>query len=111
MSLDLPSVVQGGVFDLGGLYAELEKFSDKRKPRGKRYSLALVIVLAVLAKLCGQDRPYGMAQWVSAREQGLTIALGGSAPSPAVPEHLPQGVAGGGEPEASAEGTESFCVA
>jgi len=76
MYLDLPSVVQSSVFDLGGLYAELEKLSDKRKPRGKRYSLALVIVLAVLAKLCGEDRPYGMAQWVSAREQGLTIALG-----------------------------------
>jgi predicted transposase YbfD/YdcC len=73
---DLPSVAQGGVFDLGGLYCELEKLSDKRKARGKRYSLALIIVLAVLAKLCGEDRPYGMAQWVSAREQGLTIALG-----------------------------------
>jgi len=76
MLFDLPSVGQCSVLDLGGLYAELEKLSDKRKSRGKRYSLALVIVLAVLAKLCGEDRPYGMAQWVSAREQGLRMALG-----------------------------------
>lgn len=76
MSFDLPSMGQCSVFDLGGLYAELEKLSDKRKSRGKRYSLSLVIVLAVLAKLCGEDRPYGMAQWVSAREGGLRIALG-----------------------------------
>jgi len=76
MCVDLPSVAECSVFDLGGLYAELEKLSDKRKARGKRYSLALVIVLAVLAKLCGQDRPYGMAQWVSGREQGLRVALG-----------------------------------
>ena len=73
---DLPSVAQCSVFDLGGLYAELEKLSDRRKPRGKRYSLALVIVLAVLAKLCGEDRPYGMAQWVLARESSLMLALG-----------------------------------
>jgi predicted transposase YbfD/YdcC len=67
---------QGGVVDLGGLYADLDRLSDKRKARGKRYSLALVLVLMVLAKLCGEDRPYGMAEWIHARARSLIEALG-----------------------------------
>ncbi len=38
----------------GGLYAGLEELADWRKAPGKRYTLALVLLLVVLAKLCGQ---------------------------------------------------------
>ena len=55
---DLATDRQGVVFDLGGLYAEFEKLTDKRRARGKRYGLALVLLLIVLAKLCG-----GSAIW------------------------------------------------
>jgi predicted transposase YbfD/YdcC len=65
----------GAVFDLGGLYAEFEELNDKRKARGKRYRLALVLLLIVLAKLCGEDRPYGIAQWITARTRGLIAIL------------------------------------
>lgn len=71
---DLPST-QGGIFDLGGLYAEFEQLTDHRKARGKRYGLALVLLLFVLAKLCGEDRPYGIAQWLSARASSLIAML------------------------------------
>jgi len=73
---DLATDTPGIVFDLGGLYAEFEKLIDKRKARGKRYRLALVLLLIVLAKLCGEDRPYGMAQWITTRTRSLIAILG-----------------------------------
>jgi predicted transposase YbfD/YdcC len=69
--MELPSDAPSVVFDLGGLYAEFEKLTDKRKARGKRYGLALILVLFVLAKLCGQDRPFGAAQWLAERATSL----------------------------------------
>lgn len=75
-SSDLPSAAQGVVFDLGGLYTEFEKLSDKRKPRGKRYPLALVLVLVVLAELCGEDLPSAIAQWISERACCLITLMG-----------------------------------
>ena len=72
----LPSALSGSVCDLHGLYAELEKLDDKRHARGKRYSLALVLLLIVLAKLCGEDHPYGIAQWLTAHTQHLITLLG-----------------------------------
>jgi predicted transposase YbfD/YdcC len=74
--IDLPSDTAGVVFDLGGLYAEFEKLTDKRKARGKRYRLALILLLFVLAKLCGEDQPSGMAQWLAERASSLMIMLG-----------------------------------
>jgi len=59
--LDLATATPSVVFDLGGLYAALKKLSDKRKARGKRDGLALILVLFVLAKLCEQGRPFGIA--------------------------------------------------
>ena len=41
------------VFDFGSLYAAFEELTDKRQECGKCYTLALVLVLIVLAKLCG----------------------------------------------------------
>lgn len=73
---DLPMDAAGTVFDLGGLYAEFDQLIDKRRARGKRYCLALVLLLIVLAKLCGEDRPYGIAQWITARTPGLIAMLG-----------------------------------
>jgi hypothetical protein len=64
------------VFDLGGLYAESDQLIDKRKARGQRYCLALVLLLMVLAKWCGENRPYGITQWITARTRGLIAMLG-----------------------------------
>jgi len=67
---------KGIVFDLGGLYAEFQRLTDKRKARGIRYPLEVVLILAVLAKLCGEDRPSGIAEWAQHRASLLAEALG-----------------------------------
>jgi predicted transposase YbfD/YdcC len=65
----------GIVFSLDSLYAFLLKLTDQRKRRGIRYRLATVLVLLILAKLCGQDKPYGIAEWVKNRSEFLVEAL------------------------------------
>ncbi len=55
------------VFDVGSLYAHLQELRDKRKPRGIRYPLVGVLMMMVMAKLCGEDTPSGMADWVKHR--------------------------------------------
>lgn len=59
------------LFDVGSLYAQLSTLEDKRKAKGRRYSLALVLLLAILAKLCGEDTPSGIADWARLRTRQL----------------------------------------
>jgi predicted transposase YbfD/YdcC len=66
----------GVVFDLGSLYARFQELHDQRKPRGKRYSLATVLVILCLAKLCGEDRPSGIAEWAKHRGEWIVKVLG-----------------------------------
>ena len=55
------------VFDVGSLYAQLQDLKDSRKPRGIRYPLVTLLVMMVVAKLCGEDTPSGIADWVKHR--------------------------------------------
>ena len=66
----------GKVFNLVSLYARFQGISDSRKPKGKRYALATILVGMFLAKLCGEDKPSGIAEWVKLREKWLTRMLG-----------------------------------
>ncbi len=59
------------LFSARSLYARLEQLPDQRKARGKRYSLALVLTLILLAKLCGETKPAGYAQWAQERAELL----------------------------------------
>jgi len=63
-------------FEVNSLYAALMSVQDKRKARGKRYSLATLLTLSVLAKLGGEDTPEGMAEWVKHRAEQLRTSLG-----------------------------------
>ena len=63
-------------FEVGSLYETLQTVTDQRKARGKRYSLALILTLSVLAKLAGQDTVSGIATWVKWRGEQLRSALG-----------------------------------
>src|SRR5262245_21587981 len=63
-------------FELKSLAASFAHLSDQRDPRGVRYPLAPVLVLLVLAKLAGQDRPSAIAEWVDWRAATLQHALG-----------------------------------
>jgi predicted transposase YbfD/YdcC len=58
----------GCVVELGSLAAYFERLPDQRCARGKRYRLAQVCILAVLAKLSGEDHPLGIAQWAQWRQ-------------------------------------------
>ena len=63
------------VYDLGSLYNHFQTLTDSRKPRGVRYSLALILMLMVLAKLCGESHPSGIAEWVRHRAEKLAELL------------------------------------
>jgi predicted transposase YbfD/YdcC len=62
---------KGFVIDLDSLYARLARLHDQRHARGVRYALVTVLLFLVLAKLAGQDRLYGISQWVSYRKELL----------------------------------------
>jgi len=61
----------GYVIDLDSLYDWLARLRDKRHARGVRYALVTVLVYLILAKLAGQDRLYGISQWVRYRKEPL----------------------------------------
>ena len=66
---------EGQLFDVGSLYAEFCQLRDSRKARGKRYPLEMILTLIVLAKVCGEDKPSGIAEWVKYRMEWLCEAL------------------------------------
>jgi len=59
----------GLVFDLGSLYAYLMKVEDNRQAKGKRYTLISLLILMLLAKLAGEDKPSGIAEWIRHRKE------------------------------------------
>ena len=63
---------EGVVFDIGSLYTYFQSLQDRRKPRGLRYQLVTVLVLVVMAKLCGEDQPCGIADWAKHRTDLLS---------------------------------------
>ena len=66
----------GKVINLVSLYSRFQGMQDTRKSRGKRYALATILLGIFLAKLCGEDKPSGIAEWVKLREKWLTGVLG-----------------------------------
>jgi DDE_Tnp_1-associated len=64
------------VFEVSALWQRLAALRDARRSRGKRYPLPLLLLLVVLAKLAGEDRPSGIADWVAHRRPSLQAALG-----------------------------------
>src|SRR5919109_737847 len=66
----------GQVLDLRSLYHRFEGLQDKRKAKGKRYALATILVGMFLAKLCGEDKPSGIAEWVALRGAWIAQVLG-----------------------------------
>jgi predicted transposase YbfD/YdcC len=53
----------GVLYDHGSVYEGLSKITDKRKARGKIYRLETIMMIIVLAKLSGEDKPSGIADW------------------------------------------------
>lgn len=59
----------GLVFDIGSLYEYLLQIEDTRQAKGKRYRLIELLVVMLLAKLSGEDKPSGIAEWVAHRKE------------------------------------------
>jgi predicted transposase YbfD/YdcC len=66
----------GQVINLGGLYHRFAELKDRRKAKGKRYALAMILLAMFLAKLCGEDKPSGIAEWVVLRGAWIAQVLG-----------------------------------
>ncbi len=58
------------------LAAHFACLTDNRKPRGVRYALTPLLVLIVLAKVCGANHPQEIAQWIEYRGAWLKEVLG-----------------------------------
>lgn len=56
-------------FDLADLAARLDRLPDTRDRRGKIYPLGMILTLVILAKLAGEDKPSGIAEWIRLRRE------------------------------------------
>ena len=63
-------------FSIHALAERLATLTDKRKRRGVRYPLAVLLTLAVLAKLAGQSRLEPIADWARLRAADLARLFG-----------------------------------
>lgn len=66
---------QGLIFSISSLYAYFLRIHDRRKRRGIRYALETILVVLILAKLCGLDKPYEIADWAQNRSEFLVEVL------------------------------------
>jgi hypothetical protein len=58
------------------LYETLHQLCDARRGQGKRYELALMLCLLVLAKLAGHTRLSGATDWIRHRAAVLADHFG-----------------------------------
>lgn len=63
-------------FSLHALADHLQSVPDRRKPRGRRYPLPVLLSLAVLANLAGQTRLEPLAHWAQLRAADLAALFG-----------------------------------
>lgn len=59
------------MLDIGTLYQQFQALPDARKRRGIRYPLAVLLTIAVLAKLAGASQPSAIADWANHRAAAL----------------------------------------
>jgi len=81
--------VMGVLYDVGSVYGRLLKLTDVRKARGQLYRLETVLMIMVLAKLCGEDTPYAIADWAKNHQEQLVELLQLKRCEDAEPPHLP----------------------
>jgi predicted transposase YbfD/YdcC len=55
--------------NLNDLLIRLQQVTDRRCRKGLRYQLPWLLLLIVLAKLAGEDRPSGIADWIAGRQE------------------------------------------
>jgi len=67
---------EGKIINLRHLLSYLRQVKDGRKRRGMRYRLEIILVIFILAKLCGQNKIYGIADWAQQQSEYLIGVLG-----------------------------------
>lgn len=67
---------EGRLLNIGEMYEALGRVDDKRKEKGKRYTVEILLMVVILAKLCGENTPYGMAEWAKMRAVELQSLFG-----------------------------------
>lgn len=60
---------------LTALYEALQQVKDGRKKRGRRYSLALILTLLLLARLAGETEIRAAADWIKLRKKWIIDQL------------------------------------
>ena len=70
-----PGEAGAKIINVGDLLSYLLRVKDGRKRRGIRYDLRTILVIFILAKLCGQNKIYGIADWAQQRSSFLVAAL------------------------------------
>jgi predicted transposase YbfD/YdcC len=69
--------------DIGAVYRQFNSLADSRKRRGLRYPLAVLLTIAVLAKLSGASGARAIAEWAKLRADGLAELF--DLPRPSMP--------------------------
>jgi predicted transposase YbfD/YdcC len=69
--LTIPAEDGPVTLDLGAIQSHFQTLPDARKRRGLRYPLAVLLTVAVLAKLAGASDPAAIAQWAKERAVAL----------------------------------------
>jgi predicted transposase YbfD/YdcC len=67
---------ESSLLNIGELYAVLEQVHDRRQEKGKRYTIGILLIVVILAKLCGENTPYGIAEWAKMRGKELQQLFG-----------------------------------
>lgn len=75
----------GILYDVGSVYGRLLQLTDIRKARGKLYALEDVLMIILMAKLCGEDQPSGMSEWAKNHQESIVQLLRWT--RPALPSH------------------------
>jgi len=55
--------------DPASLYRAFEQVKDRRGKKGKRYALALILTLIMLAKMAGETKIDGIVYWIELRKK------------------------------------------
>jgi predicted transposase YbfD/YdcC len=82
-----PAQPTGKIIPLQGLLSYLKQVKDRRKRRGIRYPLEVILVLFILAKLCGENKVSGIADWAQQRSEYLIETLGLQLKRKRLPHH------------------------
>jgi len=71
LSVEVPSLDLPAVFDFDTIYRQFQTLADTRKRRGVRYPLAVLLTIAVMAKLAGYSGARAIADWATLRAEVL----------------------------------------